>query len=59
MAKEEDAQKVRTIVRRYLALASIGLLIEDLYRGGIRPKARFNTVGAVSKAPPARSHRLT
>jgi site-specific DNA recombinase len=37
---EEDAQKVRTIFRRYLALGSIGLLIEDLDRLGIRPKPR-------------------
>jgi site-specific DNA recombinase len=37
---EEDAQKVRTIFRRYLALGSIGLLIADLDRRGIRPKPR-------------------
>ena len=29
---EEEAEQVRTIFRRYLALGSIGLLIEDLHR---------------------------
>jgi site-specific DNA recombinase len=37
---DEDAQKVRIIFSRYLALGSIGLLIEDLDRLGIRPKPR-------------------
>ena len=37
---EEEAEQVRTIFRRYLALGSIGLLIEDLHRCGVRPRAR-------------------
>jgi hypothetical protein len=37
---EEEAEHVRTIFRRYLALGSIGLLVEDLYRCGVRPRAR-------------------
>ena len=37
---EEEAEQVRTIFRRYLDLGSIGLLIEDLDRRGIRPKPR-------------------
>src|SRR5471032_3269513 len=32
---EEDAETVRTIFRRYLALGSIGLLIDDLHRRGV------------------------
>ena len=31
---EEEAEQVRTIFRRYLALGSIGPLIEDLHRCG-------------------------
>ena len=42
---EEDAQKVRTIFRRYLTLGSIGLLIEDVYQCGIRPKPRIGPEG--------------
>ena len=37
---EEEAEQVRAIFRRYLALGSIGLLIEDLHRCGVRPRAR-------------------
>src|ERR1700723_400021 len=36
---EEEAEQVRTIFRRYRALGSIGLLIEDLHRCGVRPRA--------------------
>src|SRR6202790_1209163 len=37
---EEEAEQVRTIFRRYLALGSIGLLIVDLHQRGVRPRAR-------------------
>src|ERR1700688_1008595 len=37
---EEEAEQVRTIFRRYLALGSIGLLIDDLHRRGVRPSVR-------------------
>jgi site-specific DNA recombinase len=43
---EEDAEQVRVIFRRYLALGSIGLLIEDLHRRGVTPKARVGKDGA-------------
>ena len=42
---EEEADHVRTIFRRYLALGSIGLLIEDLHRCGVRPRARVGRDG--------------
>ena len=42
---EEDAEQVRTIFRRYLALGSIGLLIDDLHRRGVTPKARIGKDG--------------
>ncbi len=42
---EEDAEHVRTIFRRYLALGSIGLLIDDLHRRGATPKARISKDG--------------
>jgi hypothetical protein len=42
---EEDAEKVRTIFRRYLTLGSIGLLVEDLDRLGVRPKPRIGANG--------------
>ena len=42
---EEEAGQVRTIFRRYLALGSIGLLIEDLHRSGVRPRARVGRDG--------------
>ena len=42
---EEDAEQVRTIFRRYLALGSIGLLIDDLHRRGVMPKARIGKDG--------------
>src|SRR5580692_746224 len=35
----EEAETVRTIFRRYLELGSMGALIEDLDRRGIRTKA--------------------
>jgi site-specific DNA recombinase len=38
---EEEAEQVRTIFRRYLALGSIGLLIVDLHQRGVRPRARI------------------
>ena len=42
---EEEADHVRTIFRRYLALGSIGLLVEDLHRCGVRPRARVGRDG--------------
>ena len=42
---EEEADQVRTIFRRYLALGSIGLLIEDLHRCGVRPRPRVGRDG--------------
>jgi DNA invertase Pin-like site-specific DNA recombinase len=42
---EEEAEQVRTIFRRYLALGSIGLLIDDLRRCGVRPRARVGRDG--------------
>jgi DNA invertase Pin-like site-specific DNA recombinase len=42
---EEDAEIVRTIFRRYLALGSIGLLIDDLHRRGLMPKPRIGNDG--------------
>jgi site-specific DNA recombinase len=42
---EEDADRVRTIFRRYLALGSIGLLVDDLHRRGVRPRARIGRDG--------------
>ncbi|MGD0185696.1 MAG: recombinase family protein, partial [Roseiarcus sp.] len=42
---EEDAEIVRTIFRRYLALGSIGLLIDDLHRRGVMPKPRIGNDG--------------
>src|SRR5689334_22644410 len=39
---EQEAEQVRTIFRRYLALGSIGLLIEDLHRCGVRPRPRVD-----------------
>src|SRR5712692_5067896 len=41
----EEAEAVRTIFARYLALGSIGALIEDLDRRGIRTKANGLTDG--------------
>jgi len=43
---EEEAEQVRTIFRRYLALGSIGLLIVDLHRRGVRPRPRIGADGA-------------
>ncbi len=42
---EEDAEIVRTIFRRYLALGSIGLLIDDLHRRGVMQKPRIGNDG--------------
>ncbi len=42
---EEEAEQVRTIFRRYLALGSLGLLIDDLHRLGVRPRARIGSDG--------------
>ncbi len=42
---EEEAEQVRTIFRRYLALGSIGQLIDDLHRRGVRPRARIGRDG--------------
>ena len=41
----EEAETVRTIFTRYLALGSMGALIEDLDRRGIRTKANGRTAG--------------
>jgi site-specific DNA recombinase len=41
----EEAEAVRTIFARYLALGSMGALIEDLDRRGIRTKQRRGTDG--------------
>src|SRR5262249_13588556 len=41
----EEAEAVRTIFARYLVLGSIGALIEDLDRRGIRTKANGRTDG--------------
>jgi len=43
----EEAEAVRTIFARYLALGSIGALIEDLDRRGIRTKANGRTDGCL------------
>jgi site-specific DNA recombinase len=43
----EEAEAVRTIFSRYLALGSMGALIEDLDRRGIRTKQRRGTDGRV------------
>ncbi len=45
---EEEAEQVRTIFRRYLALGSIGLLIEDLHRCGVRPRPRVGRDGTIN-----------
>ncbi len=37
---EEEAEQVRTVFQRYLALGSIGLLVVDLHQRGVWPKAR-------------------
>jgi len=41
----EEAEAVRTIFTRYLALGSIGALIEDLDRHGIRTRQRRGSDG--------------
>jgi site-specific DNA recombinase len=43
---EEEAEQVRAIFRRYLALGSIGLLIIDLHSRSIRPRSRIGPNGA-------------
>jgi site-specific DNA recombinase len=43
----KEAEAVRTIFTRYLALGSMGALIEDLDRRGIRTKERRRTDGRV------------
>jgi site-specific DNA recombinase len=43
---EEEAEQVRAIFRRYLALGSIGLLIVDLHSQGVRPRSRIGPGGA-------------
>ena len=47
MDVEEEAAQVRTIFRRYLALGSIGLLIGELHRSGVRPRARVGHDGGM------------
>ena len=44
----EEAEAVRTIFARYLAVGSVGALIEDLDRRGIRTKQRRGTDGRVT-----------
>jgi site-specific DNA recombinase len=48
---EKDAERVRTIFRRYLALGSIGLLIDDLHRRGVTPKPRTRKDGEPVQQP--------
>jgi site-specific DNA recombinase len=48
---EEEAEQVRAIFRRYLALGSIGLLIVDLYSRGIRPRPRIGLDGSATHPP--------
>src|SRR5713101_4399313 len=43
----EEAETVRAIFVRYLELGSMGALMEDLDRRGIRTKARRRSVGGV------------
>ncbi len=43
----EEAETVRAIFARYLELGSMGALMEDLDRRGIRTKARRRSVGGV------------
>jgi site-specific DNA recombinase len=43
---KEEAEQVRAIFRRYLALGSIGLLIVDLRSRGLRPRSRIGPDGA-------------
>jgi site-specific DNA recombinase len=40
---EEEAAHVRAIFHRYLTLGSIGRLIDDLQRRGVRPRPRYTT----------------
>jgi site-specific DNA recombinase len=47
MVVPEEAETVRAIFARYLELGSMGALIEDLDRRGIRTKARRRTDGRV------------
>jgi site-specific DNA recombinase len=47
MVVPEEAETVRTIFRRYLELGSMGALIEDLDRRGIRTKANARLDGRV------------
>ena len=42
---EEEADQVRTIFCRYLALGSIGLLIDDLHRCAVKPRPRVGRDG--------------
>jgi site-specific DNA recombinase len=42
---EEEAEQVRTIFRRYVALGSIGLLVVDLHSRGVRPRSRIGPDG--------------
>jgi site-specific DNA recombinase len=45
VVEEEEAERVRTIFRRYLDLGSIGLLLGDLRERGIVTKIRHLSVG--------------
>ena len=47
VVNEAEAETVRTIFRRYLALGSINLLLADLREGGIVTKSRTLKTGAV------------
>jgi hypothetical protein len=41
----KEAEAVRTIFRRYLVLGSLGMLIDDLDRLGIKPRNRIGPTG--------------
>jgi len=49
-----DADVVRTIFERYIAVGSIGVLIDDLYRHGICPRSRTRSGGKQAGEIPAR-----
>jgi hypothetical protein len=48
VVNEAEAQIVRHILQRYIALESVPALIEELARDGIRSKARLRPDGASS-----------
>ena len=52
IADEEEANTVKLIYERYLALGSLGALQQDLRDRGIRSRARHSTSGKVSGGVP-------